>query len=496
MTLRVAIGGLVHETNTYALDCTGPTAVDAFHCTAGERLLTRARGTGTHLGGMIAAAEDPAAGLDVELVPTWHGLAFPSGTIAGDAYVELRGRLLDAIEAVLPVDAVVLDLHGAGVAEGVDDIEADLGRAIRSMVGPGVPLVACLDLHGNVSDDMAAAFDVLLGVHLYPHTDMAERGREAMELVPHLVAGAVRPVTHVEHLPMLLPAATTDPGNPAAAMNEVCAAVEARPGVIDCTVFHGFPFTDVPGVGVHVVCTTDGDGAAAEAGAREVAAWIWDHRDDFRPESHTPAGAVQAALAAPPGPVVINETSDNPGGGTPGDGTHLLGALLEAGVDDACFAMICDPGVVRTATAAGVGAEIDVQLGGKHGPLHGPPLAVRARVRALTDGRVTLRAFAAGMTLDVGPSARLRIGGIDVVVCSVASQTFDPEIFLLHGIDVTRYRIVALKSSNHFRAGFRDLAVSIVTADSPGLTTQRVETLPRHRAPGPLWPLDPGARPA
>jgi len=169
---------------------------------------------------------------------------------------------------------------------------------------------------------------------------------------------------------MLLPTSTTLSGTPAAAMNELARAIEQRPGVIDCTVFHGFPYVDVPQVGVHVVVTTDDDPALAEACADEVAAWIWEHRQRFRNESHSPHSALLAArglVAAGTHPVVINETSDNPGGGAPGDGTHLLRAMLDAGIEHAAFGFIADPDVAEAAHRAGVGARLDVRLGGKHG---------------------------------------------------------------------------------------------------------------------------------
>jgi microcystin degradation protein MlrC len=276
-------------------------------------------------------------------------------------------------------------------------------------------------------------------------------------------------------------------------MNEVCRSIEGRPGVIDCTVFHGFPYVDVPHVGVHVVVTTDDDRPLAEACAKEVATWIWDHRERFRREDHSPDDAVQAArelVAEGTRPVVINETSDNPGGGAPGDGTHLLRAMLDAGLRDAAFGFVADPEVAEQAHRAGVGARLDVRLGGKHGDLHGPPVDVSCVVRTLTDGRIVLRHMMEGVPLDLGPSARLRCDGVDVIVTSTPFQTFDAEIFLLHGIDVTRCTVVGLKSSQHFRAGFQHLAGAIVTADGPGLTTNRVEVFDHARAGRPLWPTD------
>lgn len=201
-----------------------------------------------------------------------------------------------------------------------------------------------------------------------------------------------------------------------------------------------------------------------------------------------------AARAATARPVVINETSDNCGGGSPGDGTHLLRAMLEAGLENACFGFIVDAAVAQQAHAAGVGAQIDVQLGGRTDTLHGAPLSLSVYVKALHDGRCVMQAMAKGSRINYGRLARLQVNGMDVVVASRRSQTFDTEPFLAVGIDVTRMDYVALKSSNHFRAGFEPLAGTIITADPPGLTTHHVEIFPRHRNMQPMWPIDDGAR--
>lgn len=486
--MRVALGGISHETNTYADAVTGPTGLERFIVQRGDRML-RVRGTATFVGGFLDGCDEVGA----EPVPTLWAFAPPSGTVTAEAYASLRDELLDRLAAALPVDAVALELHGAGVVEGLDDLEGDLGAAVRGLVGPDVPVVAALDLHGNITAAMVEAFDVFFGNQLYPHTDGRERGHEAVTAVPRILAGDWAPVTHVEHLPMLLPASTTDPGGPAAEMNELCRTIEERPGVVDCTVFHGFPYVDVPHVGVHVVVTTDDDGPLAAACAGEVGAWVWENRERFRRESHSPDSAVQAArklVADGTRPVVVNETCDNPGGGAPGDGTHLLRAMLDADLSDAAFGFVADPEVAAQAHRAGVGARLDVRLGGKHGDLHGAPLEVSGVVRTLTDGRIVLQHMMKGVPIDLGPSARLRVGGVDVIVTTQPFQTFDAEVFLLHGVDVTRCSVVGLKSSQHFRAGFRHLAGAILTADAPGLTTNQVEVFAHPAAGRPLWPRD------
>lgn len=491
--MRIAIGGISHETNTYANACFGLTELEAFVVRRGDQVIRANEGTRSFIGGMLAAAEQ----LGAEVLPTLTAITQPSGTIARAAYDTLKAELLDRLAAVLPVDAVALELHGAGVVDGIDDLEADLAGAVRELVGRDVPIVAPLDLHGNITQAMADVIDLMLGVHYYPHTDCYERGEEAVFAIPALLDGSLTPVTHVEYLPILMPPASTD-FDPARLTNELCWDIEQQDGVIDATFFHGFPFTDTPITGSHIVVTTNGDRALAVQHAKTIASSVWDRRESFKPESDTPELAVRQAVAAAAKstgkPVVINETSDNCGGGSPGDSTHLLRAMLEASVTDACFAFIYDPEVAEVAHRAGVGAKIDIRLGGKHDEIHGEPLEVSGYVKSLSDGRFTYTTpMARGVRENLGKMVRLQIDGVDVVVGSRRSQTFDTGPFILNGIDVNQYKIVALKSSAHFRAVFDEIASEIFTSDAPGLTTLRVDVFERTRPSGPMWPKDPSA---
>lgn len=261
---------------------------------------------------------------------------------------------------------------------------------------------------------------------------------------------------------------------------------------------------------MHVVCTVDlntpgVDCSLAEKTACGVATWVWDHRDRFRQSNLSPVDAVAKAARLAQrtgpnyrhkGPVVLHEISDNPGSGAPGDATHLLRALIDADLPHAgykvCFGYIWDPTVAAAAHAAGIGATIQVSLGGHHAPeMCGFPIEAAAEVVNLSDGRWRLTAFTIGVEQDVGPMARLRIRGVDVLVSSRQSQTLDASPFILHHIDVNDYDLVALKSAVHFRAGFRDIASTILPVDAPGLSTTRTETFDRHHQARPLWGKDP-----
>ena len=490
--MRIAIGGIVHETNTYAVESFGMTELDAFDVRRGDAVL-RYEGTRTFTGGMIAAGHDGGH----DLVPVLHASAQPSGTINAAVYRGLADELVDGIRTALPVDAVVIHSHGAGIVDGIDDLEADLGAAIKAVIGPDVPLLTTLDLHGSITEEMNEVYDLMLGVYDYPHVDMYERGVEAIEAAVRIVSGEWQPTTHVERLPLLLPTSTTG-ASPAADFRRRCLDIGDEPGMIRAAFFHGFPYTDIPQAGASIVVTSNNDPALARRHAQALAAEVWDRREDFRNETLTPDVALRQAstiIAERGGPVVVNDTADNTGGGSPGDATHVLRALLEADVERACFGFIYDPDVAQQAHRAGPGSTIDVRLGGKHDELHGAPLELSVYVKTLSDGRfVYTSPMLAGVQANYGPMARLQIGGkggVDVLVGSTRSQVFDPEVFALHGIDVTTYDLVVLKSSQHFRAGFAEVATEIFTADSPGLTTQRVENFEHARADGPRWPHDP-----
>jgi microcystin degradation protein MlrC len=488
--MRIAIAGISHETNTY---CGAPTRRADFHELRGPRILATADQE-SDVGGAVAACER----LGVTAVPLLFATAQPSGIIEQDCYHMLKEEILTGLAAAGDLDGAILCLHGAGVVEGIEDLEGDLAVAVRDVLGLEIPITASFDLHGNVTQRMADALDGVFACHHYPHMDLHERAAEAVELLVRIRREALRTATVVTHVPMLLPTTTTftDPGKD---WLERVLAAEQEPGVIDVSWFHGFPYTDVAHVGSSFVVTTNDDDAQARRIGAALAEALWRDREHFRPQSLSADAAVRAALAArtgaAPGPVVIHETSDNCGGGAPGDGTHLLKAMLDAALPSACFGFIVDPETAAEAHRAGTGATIDVRIGGKTDELHGAPLDLPVHVKALHDGGLTLQAMFRGAPLNLGPMACLQPVGTDleVIVASRRSQTFDPEPFRALGIDPARRRFVALKSSNHFRAGFQDMAAAIITADPPGLTTHHIEVFPRLRAAQPLWPLDPAA---
>lgn len=485
---RLAIAGIEHETNTYCSDITN---LERFAVQRGQKMLA-ATGQETQLGGAV----DACAQLHIEPLPLLHAWTQPSGIIAHDAYLELKNEILRGLEEAGEVDACLLLLHGAGVVDGIPDLEADLAAAVRDLLGPQVPIAACFDLHGNISQAMADQLNAVFACHQYPHIDQHERAAEAVALLQSLVASGLRPHCKVVRAPLLLPTTTTLFGIGEDMLNRVLASQQQDPDLVNVSWFHGFPYCDVAHVGSSICVSGYGD--APGRAAAKMALELWHDREAFRVISldadAAVAKAIDAQVEATNGPVVIHETSDNCGAGTPGDGTHLLRAMLEAKLGaDACFGFIVDPEVATQAHAAGVGAQIQVTLGGKTDSLHGTPVSASAYVKALSDGKLILQHMGKGSRLHLGPLCRLVIDGMDVVVGSRRSQTLDKEPFLAVGIEVERYRYVALKSSNHFRAAFQELASSVITADPPGLSTNQLHVFPRQQTDLPLWPINDNA---
>ena len=485
--MRIAIGEFAHETNTF---CPGFTELDAFKSTfwcEGDEIFTRNRGVRNDLGGMIAAGER----LGIELVPTLATTTEPSATVSKHAYETIRDTLFARIQSAGPFDAICLALHGAGSADGIEDLEGTFLKELRELVGMEIPVVISLDLHGNTTAAMIEHATAAFYCHSYPHIDTYDRGAEIIEVATRILGGEIKPTKHLLRLPITIPPSTTFSG-PAQIINERCFRWEHHPGVLDCNFTHGFPHTDVSVICSSILVTTDNDPALAITVAQDVARLVIETLEDFKQTLPDATEAIAQALLATALPVIVAEVSDNPGGGAPGSGTHLLRALLAANQPATCFGFIWDSKVASEAHAAGTGSMIKVSLGGFTDALHGAPVMAEAYVKTLTDGKfILVNPMGAGSVVDLGKMVRLIIGNVDVLVGSNRAQTLDAQLFLLHGIDVHSMRVIALKSQQHFRGGFQDIAGTIIRADTPGFTTSDLSQLPYKNIARPIWPLDP-----
>lgn len=492
--MRIASGGVQHETNTFSKN---PTTLADFvrdsNCgetlEGGDTIFKRFRDTGSIHGGYISGAE--SAGF--ELVPLLCARAQPAGLVEKETFETMLGWFLERLEQARPFDGVLLDLHGAMVAEHHNDAEAAFVAAVRDVVGPEMPIVVTLDLHANISARLAELAGVIIGFDTYPHVDMQERGHEAAELIARIVMGEVTPVQEFRQLPLItLPPKQCTLRDPMQSLIQRVHQLEAEAGVLTATVAMGFPFADIPDTGVSIMVTTDGDAELARAKADELAGWLWELRDELQPELTTIEDAIAYANEHPDdGLVIFADGSDNPGGGAPCDGTIALHAMIDAGFEGGAVGVIFDPETAAQAHRAGVGATIPVRLGGKTDNIHGAPVERDAYIRVLSDGNYVYRGpMMQGVRDKLGPTATLVVGGVEVVVSTQRRQCFDAEMLRIAGVDPASRRLLVLKSAVHFRADIGPLASRIFDADTPGIHRPDLAAFDFQKLRRPIYPLD------
>lgn len=495
--MRIAIGGIAHETNTFSIV---PTTLEDFqqgHYAVDESLLTKYTGTKTGLGGFIDAARD----LNYQVIPTLMASATPGGIVTAAALATLVEGLtnrLAKIHTKTPVDGVLLSLHGAMVSELDDDGEGYILRAVRQVVGPEMPVIVELDLHGNITPEMVSLASICVAYDEYPHTDPYERGYEAGLLMAKMVRGGIQPTPHIINIPLLsgMQRQYTH-AEPMLGLKRLAHDIETERGILNVSYLPGFPYADIPHTSFTIIVTSNGDPQLAKAKAQELAAYVWDRRDDFVAQPVFIDEAVIKAMQAPAGPIVIADSGDNPGAGTPCDGTVLLEALLRLGAQKATVGVIADPEVVEAATQAGIGATLSVTLGGKVDQLHGDPLPVTATVKSLSDGRFTHTGpMLTGIEINMGPTAVLELAGaqggsVQVIVTTHRYQPTDLEVFRSQGIEPTEQKILAVKSLVHFRAAFTPIAKQIIEVDTPGLSSPHLGRLTFCHLKRPIYPFDP-----
>jgi microcystin degradation protein MlrC len=496
---RIAVGGMQHETNTFA-----PSKADyrAFELGGGWPAVQR----GEPLFEAVAGANIPVQGAIAALraaghvpVPLVWAAASPSAHVTTDAFERIAGGLLDALREAGRVDGVYLDLHGAMVTEAHDDGEGEILRRVREVVGPGVPMVASLDLHANVTREMVAHADALSIYRTYPHVDMAETGGRAAALLMRMLASGKRFGKAFRQLDYLtgIPSQSTfiEPGR---SLYELLGRIEQRTGVA-LSFAPGFPMADFDECGMSVVGYGE-DAGPTRAAVDELAQAVVDAEPSFALELLAPDEAVQRAMArgAPGAPVVLADTQDNPGAGGNGDTTGLLAALLRQRAQDAVLGMLIDPGSAKRAHEAGQGATIEFELGEISGVPGHVPLRGRFTVERLGDGQFTCTGpMFRGFRMTLGPMALLRQDGVRVVLASRKCQAADQEMFRHLGVEPARQRVVALKSSVHFRADFQPIAREVLVVRSPGPALADPADFPWTRLrPGlRLRPLGPAFRP-
>jgi len=493
--MRIVTGGIAQETNTFQRQPT--TLADFLHpgfgyVGRGEALFDL-EGTGTVYGGVFAEAQ----ALGVELIPTTYAEVMPGGRVTREAFDTFRDEIVAGVRAVLPVDGVLLVLHGAMALEDHDDAEGLLLAAVREVVGPDVPIIAPLDLHTNLSPEMIEWADAFVGYKEYPHIDMPETGAHALRLLVDAVRGQTRPAMAHVNLPLIVAnqAMVTTWQSPLKRAIDRAREVEGQPGVLAATVLGGFPFADLPFTGVATIVVTDDAPALARSLADELAAICWEAREDFAIHPTPVDKAIAEAMAAPAGSVyVLADVADSGASGTAGDGTAILAGLLAANARSAAMAQIMDAAAVAACIAAGVGSEVSLEVGGKHDGLHGPPVVVTGTVRLIHEGSFLLTGpMGAGTVASRGRTVLLAIGGpggIELQLSELRGHPDELTYFRAFGIEPTERRMLVLKSAAHFRAAFEPIATQVIEVDAPGISSPKLMAFDYRALRRPIYPLD------
>ena len=487
--MRLLIAMMKHETNSFSPIATPwQRFVDwgAFH---GAEVVKAYRGTAMPIGAYIDLAE--AAG--AEIVSPIAAEAMPSGTVSAEAYRRLTDPILEAV-ARGGIDAAMLDLHGAMVAEDTPDGEGTLLERIRALA-PGLPIAVTCDLHANLTEKMVANCTALIGYKTYPHVDMHQVGRQVGRILLDALDGKVKPVMAWGNRPILaqtLRMGTDD--EPMKGLVDAARAAERGP-ILAATVFGGFPLADMPDAGLSAIVVADGDAMAAAETCDRLLDQAWRQKEDFIYRHEPLAEAIGRARKLDGGPVLLLDHADNCGSGGTQDVMTVIAEVLRQDLPDVAVAAVWDPAAVEEMARAGVGSTVTLSLGGKTDMpsigLAGTPLTVTGKVKLVSDGEWVCRGpMYTGVTVKMGKTAVLQVGSVEIVVVSRHHEPWDLGVFTSVGIDPRTKRYLVLKSRIHYRAGFAPIGTATITCDGDGVTTSNNDLLKFDRLRRPLFPLD------
>lgn len=489
--MRIAIGSIIQESNTFAPILAGLESFTSEYFYRDEEVVHGLAGARVEVSGMLSVLR--AAG--AEAVPLIATHACSGGPVERAAFDQMLGELLERLRAALPVDGVLLALHGAMTLSDDPDAEGAILAAVREVVGPGVSVAASLDLHGHITPRMLAHATILVGYSCYPHIDMYETGERTARLLVDTLAGKIRPVLAMTKRHMILsPNGARTVAGPFKLLMDQAKELERQGLVLAASLFPVQPWLDVPDLGFAALIVTDSDPAGARQVAEAFADRAWAMRAEFDPGLAPLDEAIRIGLAHDSGLTAIGDTGDAPSGGAPGDSAAVLRELLAQGVDKTgreVYLTLVDPEAVQVAMGAGVGAEVTMAVGHHFSRAFGSPLTVTGQVRTLFAGRYRMKGPGMhGAPQNMGPAAVITIGGIHVLLMSQPVLEWDPSPYLAVGLDPADAALVFVKSPSHFRVAYSPLARQVLNADTPGCTWGNMRALTFSKATRPLYPID------
>jgi microcystin degradation protein MlrC len=504
----IAIGGIMHESNTFSPVPTDLSAFEAGTLAVGDEVFNIFSEAHHEIGGFIQGASE----YGYELYPTQMTSAMPAGPVTDTAFNQLVGSLIQRIQSNKELDGLLLALHGAMVVESYPDGDGEVLRRLRTALGADFPIVTTLDHHTNVSEQMVAESTALVIYKTNPHIDQRERGLQAAELLMRIIRKEVNPTQALAKPPMLinmLHQNTSVP--PMRPILEEAKTHERRPEILVANVAAGYPYADVNEIGPSVVVVTDNDPALAEAEATQLSDMLWNARDQLAINLPDAAEAVRSAInsdevhaeggdrrvnstaiQSPNHPVVLVEMGDNIGGGSPGDSTFILSQLIQQSADK-FVVVLCDPEAVNASIQAGVREQVNLKVGGKSDDMHGPPVQIEGRVRLIHDGyyEETEPRHGGHRYHDQGITAVVEVEQNSLVVLTSKRQVpFSLNQLLSLGINPEHQKIIVVKAAIAYRAAYEPIAGKIIEVDTPGLTAVNPLHFTYKNVRRPLLPLD------
>ncbi len=490
--MRLAALGMAHETNTFARHLTDYAAFEESGILRGEQIVREYAESHATMAGFLDAGH--LSGVDV--APLLFTSTNPTGTITRDAFERICADMLQLLREQGPWDGVLLAQHGAAVTQDYPDMDGEVAARVRAMVGPNVPIGVAPDMHANLSQKMIDNVDVTVVYRTNPHLDPRPRALECADLIVRTIRGEIRPVQALEMPPVVINIVKQFTGEePMRGIVGDAEAVIRQPGMLSASVAEGYPYADVAEMGMAFLAISDGDAAAARDAARAMARRAWDKRADFVATTPSADLALADAMATARGPVVLMDVGDNIGGGSPADSTILLEAAQRLGVRS-YLQTLRDPRAVSACIAAGVGATVRLEVGGKTDDLHGQPVAVTGTVRRISDGKFEEPTPIHGgfRFFDGGPTVVLETTDEHTLVLTtrLIGNTSIQQMYSV-GVRPETMRVVAAKGVVSPRPAYEPIAAKIVLVNTPGVTTSDLSRFTYHRRRRPLYPFEPDA---
>jgi len=488
--MQLIIGSVMMESNTFSPLKADLQCFKNGYLLFGDEIIDYHKDKQTEIGGFIQVGRSEKVKL-FPVLAAWGGMA--SGKVTRECFEFLKERLIQGIKKCNRIDGVLLALHGAMVAENIDDPEGDLLKTIKTVVGEKVPVACTLDLHANVTQQMVDNAEILVGYDTFPHIDFFQTGEKAARLLISTLRGEIKPTMAMKKIPMIVPAENMQTTHgPMAELMKKAKRWEKEGQVVSVSIFGVQPWLDIQDTGWSTVVVTDNNLPLARNMAHELARSCWELRHRFSVKLVPVKEALRRAVQIEGGPVILSDSADSVSGGAPGDSTAVLRVLVEANVNFPVTLTITDAQAVEKCIGKGVGTEVSLEVGSKIDNIFNKPVQVKGYVKLISDGKYTLKGpTMTGVQVSMGKTVVLIINkNINLVITQFPSFSIDPEQYKSVGIEPKDMKVVVVKSPNTFRAAYQSIAKEIIMLDTPGMCSASLISMPFKNIKRPIYPFD------